>query len=74
MSSIAISKLFGVDGIVAVVTGGASGIGYMMAKGLIENGAAKVYVLGDKLAMLENAAKETVRLLSPISTSNSNWL
>jgi NADP-dependent 3-hydroxy acid dehydrogenase YdfG len=41
-------NLFGVHGLVAVITGGATGIGYMMAKGLIGGGAAKVYILGDR--------------------------
>ena len=39
--------LFDVSGKVAVVTGGSSGIGAMMAQGLIENGA-KVYITARK--------------------------
>jgi NAD(P)-dependent dehydrogenase (short-subunit alcohol dehydrogenase family) len=37
-------RLFGVEGLVVVVTGGDSGIGRMMAKALAENGAT-VYSL-----------------------------
>ncbi|KAF2648938.1 short chain dehydrogenase [Lophiostoma macrostomum CBS 122681] len=43
MSSLNISQLFGVKGYVAMVTGGTSGIGLMISKGLVTNGA-KVYV------------------------------
>ncbi|KIX08973.1 uncharacterized protein Z518_00051 [Rhinocladiella mackenziei CBS 650.93] len=43
MSSLSVSDLFGVNGRVALVTGGCSGIGLMIAKGLVSNGA-KVYV------------------------------
>lgn len=57
-----ITKLFGVDGLVAVVTGGGTGIGYMMATGLIDGGAAKVYVLGDKKESLDEGAKKSVCL------------
>lgn len=53
-------KLFGVHGLVVVITGGATGIGYMMAKGLIGGGAAKVYILGDRRESLDKAAKELV--------------
>ncbi|KAJ6189732.1 hypothetical protein N7519_004640 [Penicillium mononematosum] len=44
MSSLLTDSLFGVKGHVAVVTGGASGLGFMIAKGLVTNGA-KVYLV-----------------------------
>jgi len=50
-------NLFDVSGKVAVVTGGSSGIGAMMAKGLLSNGA-KVYITARKLERLEAMAKE----------------
>ncbi|KAI0382713.1 short chain dehydrogenase [Hypomontagnella monticulosa] len=50
------SGLFRVDGMVAVVTGGGSGIGLAMAKGLAGAGAKKVYILGRRKEVLETAA------------------
>ncbi|KAJ5253401.1 hypothetical protein N7505_012064 [Penicillium chrysogenum] len=44
MSSLLTDGLFGVKGYVAVVTGGASGLGFMIARGLVANGA-KVYLV-----------------------------
>ncbi|KAJ5382028.1 uncharacterized protein N7496_004456 [Penicillium cataractarum] len=43
MASLAALDLFNVQGRVAVVTGGSSGIGLMISKGLVQNGA-KVYI------------------------------
>ncbi len=42
-----INKLFSVEGKVCVVTGGSSGIGEMIAKGLVKNGC-KVYITSRK--------------------------
>lgn len=53
------SELFDVSDCVAVVTGGGTGMGLMMAKALEANGA-KVYILGRRLAVLEAAAKQAV--------------
>ncbi|KAJ5673320.1 hypothetical protein N7507_002447 [Penicillium longicatenatum] len=44
MGSLNVSDLFNVKGRVAVVTGGSSGIGLMISKGLVQNGA-KVYLV-----------------------------
>jgi NAD(P)-dependent dehydrogenase (short-subunit alcohol dehydrogenase family) len=52
-----VRNLFDVSGKVAVVSGGSSGIGFMMAQGLLENGA-KVYITARKVAQLETAQKE----------------
>lgn len=50
-------SLFGVQGKVAVVTGGSRGLGLMMAKGLAANGA-KVYLCSRKQDACERAAAE----------------
>lgn len=50
-------SLFDVSGKVAVVSGGSSGIGAMMARGLLENGA-KVYITARKVERLEKKARE----------------
>ena len=49
-------NLFDVTGKVAAVTGGSSGIGFMMAQGLLENGA-KVYITARKIERLKAAEK-----------------
>ncbi|TVY85226.1 Rhamnolipids biosynthesis 3-oxoacyl-[acyl-carrier-protein] reductase [Lachnellula suecica] len=45
MASAEVNSLFSVKGRKALVTGGTSGIGLMISKGLVTNGA-KVYVCG----------------------------
>ncbi|KAI0138602.1 short chain dehydrogenase [Hypoxylon sp. NC0597] len=50
------SGLFRVDGLVAVVTGGGTGIGLVMTKALVGAGAKKVYILGRRREALESAA------------------
>ncbi|KAG6335613.1 hypothetical protein ID866_3470 [Astraeus odoratus] len=49
--------LFNVEGQVAVVTGGGTGIGLLIAKALEHNGAT-VYIIGRRLHVLEKAASE----------------
>ncbi|EWZ29048.1 uncharacterized protein FOBCDRAFT_139112 [Fusarium oxysporum Fo47] len=51
-------NLFDVRGIVAVVTGGGSGLGLFMTRALAENGAKKVYIIGRRQKVLEDAVKE----------------
>lgn len=48
--------LFNLEGAVALVTGGGTGIGLMAAKALAANGA-KVYITGRRAGVLEEAIK-----------------
>ncbi|KAL5342699.1 hypothetical protein BJX70DRAFT_409684 [Aspergillus crustosus] len=57
-STIQAQDIFNVDGLVAVITGGGSGIGLIMARALAQNGAKKVYILGRRLDVLDKAAAE----------------
>ncbi|KAF4617487.1 hypothetical protein D9613_005739 [Agrocybe pediades] len=50
-------NLFDVEGLVAVVTGGGTGIGLIMAKAL-ENNGATVYIIGRRIDVLQKAARE----------------
>ncbi|KAI1200190.1 short chain dehydrogenase [Nemania serpens] len=58
-AALSAANLFNVNGLVAVVTGGGSGIGLMITKALVANGAAKVYILGRRLSVLQEAAAST---------------
>ncbi len=49
--------LFSIEGKVALVTGGSSGIGLMIARGLVANGA-KVYIASRKAEVCEKVAAE----------------
>jgi len=53
-----LEDLFGVRGLVAVITGGGSGIGLMAAKAFDEHGAKAVYIIGRRKQKLEDAAKQ----------------
>ncbi|KAK4225657.1 NAD(P)-binding protein [Podospora fimiseda] len=55
--SILAENLFNVEDVVAVVTGGGTGIGLMAAQALEANGAKAVYIVGRRMDVLENAAK-----------------
>ncbi|KAI0553899.1 short chain dehydrogenase [Xylaria curta] len=55
-AALSAANLFNVKDLVAVVTGGGTGIGLMITKTLIANGAAKVYILGRRLNKLQEAA------------------
>ncbi|GAC25282.1 dehydrogenase/reductase SDR family member 13 [Paraglaciecola mesophila KMM 241] len=51
------NNFFSVAGKIAVVTGGSSGIGAMIARGFVENGV-KTYITSRKLEQLEQTAAE----------------
>ena len=55
--SFKISDVFSINGKVAVVTGGSRGIGLMIARAYLENGA-KVYISSRKAAVCDAVAKE----------------
>ncbi|CAG8958989.1 hypothetical protein HYFRA_00012148 [Hymenoscyphus fraxineus] len=67
-TSIEASNLFNVKGLIAVITGGGSGIGLMMARALALNGASKVYIIGRRAKVLEEASKSiaTPGIIVPI--------
>lgn len=52
--------LFNVNGLVAVVTGGGSGLGLYAARALDANGAKAVYIVGRREQTLQDAAKTAV--------------
>ncbi|KMU88389.1 short chain dehydrogenase/reductase family protein [Coccidioides immitis H538.4] len=59
-------ELFSIKGLVAVISGGGSGIGRMITRALAVNGAAKVYILGRRGAVLEETAKPFPDVVIPI--------
>ncbi|CAO2650258.1 Nn.00g015500.m01.CDS01 [Neocucurbitaria sp. VM-36] len=52
------TDLFSAKGLVAVITGGGSGIGLVIASALYQNDAAKIYILGRRLNVLQDAVKK----------------
>ena len=50
-----LNKIFDLQGRIALVTGGGTGIGWQIAQGLAENGA-KVYITGRRKETLEKSA------------------
>ncbi len=53
-----LQRLFGLDGKIALVTGGAGGLGRAITQGLLEAGAKRVYIASRKLAALKSVAEE----------------
>lgn len=51
------AELFTVHGLVAVISGGGTGIGLMMARALASNGAKRVFIIGRRLDKLQEAAE-----------------
>lgn len=54
-ASLRLENMYSVKGRIALVTGGGTGIGWMIAQGLATNGA-KVYITGRRKGVLEKAA------------------
>lgn len=54
------ASLFNVNGMVAIITGGSSGIGVTWAHALDQNGAAKVFILGRRESKLKEVAAAAV--------------
>lgn len=61
MPELGAQRLFSLDGKIALVTGGGTGIGKMIAATYIRNGA-KVYIASRKLSDLQNVAKQLSKL------------
>jgi len=55
MSSMSLNSIFDLENRIALVTGGGTGIGWMIAEGLATNGA-KVYITGRRKEVLEKSA------------------
>ncbi|KAF2965334.1 hypothetical protein GQX73_g8214 [Xylaria multiplex] len=71
-AALSAANLFNVKGLVAVVTGGGTGIGLMITKALAANGAAKVYILGRRLNVLQEAASGIGNNIVPITCDVSS--
>ena len=59
-SPLDITSLFSVRGLVAVITGGGTGIGLMIARALDANGAEAVYIIGRRQTTLQSAVSQAV--------------
>jgi NADP-dependent 3-hydroxy acid dehydrogenase YdfG len=59
-TELSITSLFSVRGKIALVTGGATGIGKMIASGLVSNGA-KVYIASRKEKALQEVGDQRLR-------------
>ena len=53
-----LKDLFGLEGKVAVVTGGSRGIGKMIVEGLLEAGCARIYIVARKKEQVDETAAE----------------
>lgn len=67
LPDLAVSNLFNVNGKIALVTGGSSGVGKMIAAGLAQNGV-KVYIAARKETQLKEAADD-INKFTPNSVS-----
>jgi len=65
-STLRLDDLFSVDGLVAVITGGGTGIGKMMTIALAENGAHKIYIIGRREGPLNELAAKFPNIVIPM--------
>lgn len=56
--SLSLQSIFGIEGKIALVTGGGRGIGRCIVEGFLEAGAAKVYIASRDEAALAGTARE----------------
>ncbi|KAH8812435.1 hypothetical protein F5884DRAFT_309889 [Xylogone sp. PMI_703] len=66
MTSLKAADLFHVNGLVAVVTGGGSGIGSYIACALAANGAKRVFITGRRLDKLQYVANKYPDIIKPL--------
>ncbi|KAJ7589703.1 short-chain dehydrogenase [Mycena floridula] len=64
--SFKLSNIGNLEGLVAIVTGGGTGIGLMIAKGFVANGAAKVYITGRRVDVLQKVSAGSGGALIPL--------
>ncbi|PYH43859.1 SDR family oxidoreductase [Aspergillus saccharolyticus JOP 1030-1] len=74
MSHLRITELFSVEGLVAVITGGGSGLGRIMAHALAENGASKIFIIGRRQEALQETASlsSKTKVIIPIQADISS--
>ncbi|KAF1953278.1 NAD(P)-binding protein [Byssothecium circinans] len=65
------SNIFSANGLVVVITGGGTGYGLAVAAALHQNGAQKIYLLGRRLNVLQDAIKTLEASPSAPNTSSS---
>ncbi|KAJ7599247.1 short-chain dehydrogenase [Mycena floridula] len=66
LDSFKLANIGNLEGLVAIVTGGGTGIGLMIAKGFAANGATKVYITGRRLEVLQKVSEESGGVLIPL--------
>lgn len=63
------SNLFSAKGLVVVITGGGTGIGLIITSTLLQNGASKIYILGRRKEVLDQAVTTLSNLPQPPNSS-----
>lgn len=73
MADLNVATVMSLSGRVGLVTGGGTGIGFMIAKAFAANGA-KVYITGRRLEVLEKAAASVTGVPGSIVPSAVSFL